>query len=174
MTPYLPTIGRVMPSSMRWPILVIVALGLTSCYRMPPQSSMEIAELRGCWDLEVEAKGAEMDSLRRWLPAGSLPPVFELDTVEVAGSSPQDSLYRAHSWFNGRRETAPFSVWQPIPADSIRIQQKGALSGLMLRMTPSGRELVGRVVGFSDVRRGNQTDRQNAPVTAGPTACPNQ
>lgn len=158
------------------PLVAVAALALsTACRTGSPEAGSRAAAtpaVEGCWELEVTAEGAERDSVRTWLPAGELPYMVELDAArrEAAG----EEWYAAYSWFDGRRETAPFSVWRRIPGDSILVQRAGALAGLALRLTRSGDELLGNLVGFTDVRTlGNaQSSRREAPVRGTATACP--
>lgn len=163
--------------TVRLACVVAGVVGLAACHSPPPRSAPDTtADVRGCWELEVTAEGAQLDSLRTWLPDGTLPPVLELDTVPAADGDADGTTYAAYSWFDGRRETAPFSAWQPIEGDSIRVQRTGALSGTMLRLTGSRDGLVGIVVGFTDVRpRGDLsggTGRRQGPVAASRVACP--
>jgi len=126
-------------------------------------------QLPGCWTLRITAQGAQRDSLRSWLPAGSLPSIIELDTT-LAESASSDSVYKAYSWSNGRRESQPFSVWRPSSDDSIRVQRAGAMSGRMLQISPSNGKFVGSVVEFTD--RLGDSQRRSGPVEAVPTECP--
>ena len=127
--------------------------------------------MHGCWALRLDADGAQRDSLRAWLPAGSLPPIVELDSAR-AESDDETPVYVAHSWFDTRRESAPFSIWRPLGTDSIRVQRAGAFAGFMLQVGAADTTLVGNVVEFRDVGRTNTSTRRRGPVTMTPTQCP--
>lgn len=129
--------------------------------------------VEGCWALEVTAEGARADSVRSWLPAGEFPGMVELDS-EPSADAGQDADWRAaYSWFDGRRETSPFSAWRSFADDSVLVQRPGAMQGMMLRLGRSDDALTGSVVGFTDVRTlGEQPTRRQAPVRGTPTACP--
>lgn len=128
-------------------------------------------QLPGCWSLRITAQGAQRDSMRSWLPAGSLPSIIELDTT-LAESGSRDNVYRAYSWFDDRRESQPFSVWRRAKGDSIRVQRADALSGTMLKLGPSEGKLVGSVVQFTD--RMGSSERRSGPVEADPAECPSR
>lgn len=166
-----------MVRTIRIATVLTAVLGLAACHSGPPRAAPQATtDVHGCWELEVTADGSERDSLRSWLPEGTLPPVLELDTIPAGDAEADEGTYAAYSWFDGRRETAPFSAWQPTEGDSIRVQRTGALSGTMLRLVPSEDGLAGVVVGFTDVRsRGDLstgTGRRQGPVAASPVACP--
>lgn len=127
--------------------------------------------IEGCWSLEILAEDAQRDSVRSWLPRGTLPAVIELDTAQVDGDR-QDDARVAHSWFDGRRESDPFSVWHRFAGDSIRVQRTGALSGLMLRLQAENGGLAGTVVSFTDVAQRDRSGRQQARIEAEPVDCP--
>lgn len=129
------------------------------------------SQVHGCWSLAVTAEGAQHDSLRAWLPAGSLPDIVELDTVR-AESSAEAPVYAAHSWVDGRRKDQPFSVWRPHGPDSIRVQRAGALAGVMLQVAPTNDALTGNVIVYRDVSMANTPTQRNGPVRMAPTRCP--
>lgn len=135
-------------------------------------TSRAAAPIEGCWSLQLLAEGAQRDSVRSWLPRGTLPTVVELDTAKVDGDR-QDGARVAHSWFDGRRESDPFSVWHRIAGDSIRVQRAGALSGLMLRLQAEDGGLTGTVVSFTDVEPQDRPARQQTRIAAEPVDCPN-
>jgi len=125
----------------------------------------------GCLKLRVAAEGSERDSLRTWLPTGSLPSIVELDTTR-AESAGSDSVYQAYSWFDQRRESHPFSVWRHAEDGGIRLQRAGALSGTLLDLYPDQGKLSGTVAVYSDTGvRGRQNRREGA-VEAVPAQCP--
>jgi len=125
----------------------------------------------GCLELRLTAQGGERDSLRAWLPAGSLPSVVELDTTRAA-STGGDSVYTAYSWFDGRRESHPFSVWRRTEGEAIRVQRAGALAGTMLDLRPGEGALSGTVTVYRDAgMRGTPTRREGA-LEAVPVRCP--
>lgn len=154
--------------------MTFILLGSSACHHTPPKYPIGVGEVTGCWKLTVTGDNSDKESPESWPAAGSLPPVFELDSTRVTQPARTDTLFHAYSWFDGRRETTPFSVWQPIPGDSIRVQQQGALSGLVLRLTFSDDSLTGVVVGFSDISQLGKAEQQRRPVTAGPIHCPNR
>jgi hypothetical protein len=134
-------------------------------------------QLPGCWGLRVTAEGGQRDSLRSWLPEGSLPAVVEFDTLR-AESADSDSVYRARAHGGGPAGHS-FSVWRYSSGDSIRVQRAGALSGTMLELKPAGQKLVGDVVVFTDAQGMSQGQlmrsddfRRRGPVEAVPVECP--
>jgi hypothetical protein len=128
-------------------------------------------QLPGCWRLRLTAEGAERDSVRTWLSAGTLPAVLELDTARVSAGG--DAPRRAYSWSNGRRGTEPFSVWRPMEDDALRVQREGATAGLMLDLRRADSLLVGSVVQFTDAgMMGRTPPRREAPVEARAVECP--
>lgn len=132
----------------------------------------EEATLQGCWELALAVPESQADSVRTWLPHGTLPPVIELDTARASGQTSGDSAKAAYSWFDGRREKDPFSLWRPMRGDSLLVQRAGARAGLMLRLVHSEDRLEGIVVSFSDVMRQNGGDRPQAPIEAAKSECP--
>jgi hypothetical protein len=129
------------------------------------------SRVHGCWTLRLQAQGTARDSLRAWLPAGSLPALVELDSAREA-SADEAPVYTAHSWFNDRRGSDPFSVWRPLGPDSIRVQRAGALAGVMLQLGPANDTLSGHVIVYRDVGRSNTTNHRMGPVTMTPARCP--
>lgn len=153
-------------------LALLLWVGPGACQTEPPRTGTRSRlALAGCWSLELQEDELERDSLREWLPRGTLPGVLELDTAE-AGRSGGEERFAAYSWFDGRRETDPFSAWTRISGDSIRVQKPGALSGLMLRLTGTGDTLTGSVVRFTDVRRLDEPGRRRARVRARSVECP--
>jgi len=158
-----------------------LSVGLQGCHQLEEGTDSTTNEedghvsvqdqLPGCWKLRITARGAQRDSLRSWLPAGSLPSIIELDTAraEPVGS---DSVYRAYSWSDGRRESQPFSVWRPMEGDSIRVQRAGALAGTMLHLKPAKDKLIGSVVEFTDTGTLSEPRRRRGAVEAIATQCP--
>lgn len=128
-------------------------------------------QFHGCWELNLQAEGARQDSIRTWLPTGSLPSIVELDSARAEPTG-RDSIYEAHSWSNGRRTSRPFSIWRPMSTDSIRVQRAGALSGTMLQLHVEGERLAGEVVAFSDVGVRGESGRRTAAVSATSVQCP--
>ncbi len=127
------------------------------------------AQLHGCWKLNLQADGAQRDSIRGLM--GALPSIVELDTAR-AEPTDRDGIYKAHSWFDGRRESRPFSIWRRMGADSIRVQRAGALAGTMLELHPKGGNLVGTVVAFGDAGMRGESSRRTAALSATPVQCP--
>lgn len=153
-------------------LVLLLWLGAGACQTDPPRTAdRSPVALAGCWSLDLREGELERDSLGEWLPRGTLPGVLELDTAE-AGRSGSGEEFAAYSWFDSRRETDPFSAWTRISGDSIRVQRSGALSGLMLRLTPAGDSLTGWVVRFTDVRRLDEPGRRRARVVARSVECP--
>lgn len=157
--------------------LVVVAVAMLSATVACQPGSRESADdtetsPAGCWELDLAAEGAQADSVRNWLPRGTLPPVIELDTARASGQASGDSARAAYSWFNGRREKDPFSLWRPMRGDSLLVQRAGARAGLMLRLVHSENRLEGIVVSFSDIRTQDGDDRSQAAVGATRTDCP--
>lgn len=153
--------------------LVLALLLTASCQPGPPKPAAD-AEVtpEGCWELDLAVQGAQLDSVRTWLRRGALPPVVELDTTRASGRAATDSARVAYSWFDGRRETAPFSLWRRMRGDSLLVQQAGARSGLMLRLVHDESGLQGAVVSFSDVGTPDSPTRRHAPVEAVRVDCP--
>lgn len=112
------------------------------------------------------------DSLRRWLPVGSLPTVLELDTVRVSQGAEGEPVYRARSYVDGRAEEGPFSAWRRIRGDSLLVERPGTMAGISLRLVRTGAALEGVVTAFTDVMEPGRRSRQQAPVRAEPAACP--
>lgn len=135
------------------------------------QETVLPSRVHGCWALRLDADGAQRDSLRAWLPAGSLPPIVELDTVRADGTGSAQG-YAAHSWFGDRRGSQPFSVWRPLGDDAVRVQRAGALAGIMLQVSPADTTLVGNVIVYRDVGMANTSTQRTGPVTMTPTRCP--
>lgn len=163
------------PPAPNWLVVVAVAVLSTTVACQPgPRESAHDTETSpaGCWELELAAEGTQADSVRNWLPRGTLPPVIELDTARASGQASSESAKAAYSWFNGRREEDPFSLWRPMRGDSLLVQRAGARAGLMLRLVHSEDRLEGLVVSFTDVRSQNDDDRPQAPVEATRTECP--
>lgn len=124
-----------------------------------------------CWELRLTARGAERDSLRAWLPAGSLPSVVELDTTRASGAE-RDSVYEAYSWAHGRRTSQPFSVWRRLDDGAIRVQRAGALAGTMLHLRPDVGALSGTVVVFRDAEVMGRPTRREGSLEAVRVQCP--
>lgn len=167
--------SRGIGSSLQLTLLVLLLWGgAAACHSGSPQTELRSQPtLPGCWSLNLQEDDIERDSVRDWLPRGTLPGVLELDTV-VADSTTDEDSYAAYSWFDSRRETDPFSVWTRIPGDSIRVQRSGALSGLMLRMTLASDSLVGAAISFTDVRQLGESSRREAPIVARSVQCPSR
>lgn len=143
----------------------------SSASRIEERGSFQ-EKLPGCWKLRLTAQGAQRDSLRAWLPEGSLPSIIELDTVR-AESAQSDSVYRARSY--GGFPGYSFSIWRLSTDGSIRVQRAGALAGTSLQLKPTGEKLLGNVVVFTDTRGLNQSLgdlRRKGPVEAVPAECP--
>lgn len=158
----------------------LLATVLSGCHQTnggrgaPSASAQETvlpSRVHGCWTLRLKAKGPQRDSLRAWLPAGSLPPTVELDSMR-ADDMDEAEIYVAHSWFGERRKPQPFSVWRPLGSDSIRVQRAGALAGTMLQVGPAESTLVGHVIVYRDVGMGNTSTQRTGSVTMTPTRCP--
>ena len=126
-------------------------------------------QLHGCWKLNLQADGPQRDSIRALM--GSLPSIVELDTAR-AETTDRDDIYKAHSWFDGRRESRPFSIWRRMDTDSIRVQRAGALAGTMLELHPEAGKLVGNVVAFSDAGMRGESGRRTAALSATSVQCP--
>jgi hypothetical protein len=143
------------------------------------QASFE-SRLTACWELQVAAEGPRRDSLRSWLPEGRLPSMIELDTT-LAESASSDSVYKARS--RGGYPNQSFTTWRYSEGDSIRVERRGAMAGMMLQLKPTGDKLIGSVVAFADTRgRGDGTSlngtsmkmdapRKRGPIEAIPVEC---
>jgi len=146
-------------------LAAVLATGCASSNSDPPradgQGSSLAERVAGCWSLELLASGSEMESIRTWLPAGTMPTGIELDT-SVAPGGRDDSTFRARSLQDGRRETDPFSTWRPMRGDSLLVQRAGAMAGYALRLAPENGAMEGVVVGFSDVRQPGTPESQGA------------
>jgi hypothetical protein len=158
----------------------VLASGLQGCRSLENETATtserargdeDPTRLRGCWKLNLQARGVQRDSLRDWLPAGSLPSIVELDTTR-AGPSGQDGVYEAYSWSDSRRSSRPFSVWRPLGPDSIRVQRAGALAGTMLQLRVAEERLVGEVVVYGDAGMGGTPERREGALEATPARCP--
>lgn len=156
--------------------LLAVLLGTAgACRPSSSEKAVSIGQnLPSCWKLELSATGIENDSVRDWLPKGTLPSRIKLDTALHSSSSERgDSTFVAYSLFDGRHEKNPFSVWTRMRGDSIRVQQAGARTGIMLRLTRSDDRLVGTVNGYSDVgRAGRNRSPRKTPIAATRVSCP--
>lgn len=146
---------------------------LLACHGNSPKLNPgSTAQIEGCWNIALAEEGAQRDSVRAWLPARTLPDILQLSSATRAPDDEENGPYSAYSWFDERRETEPFSVWNRFEGDSIRVQRAGALAGLMLRLTPERDELVGTVVSFSDISSLGTPARRQASVVASPVDCP--
>ena len=127
-------------------VLCLTLVAAAGCSRQPPDGAVDRATaagtVPGCWSLEVTAEGADRDSLRRWLPAGSLPTVLELDTVRVSEGPEGEPVYRARSYFDGRSEQGPFSAWRRIRGDSVLVERPGAMAGVCVGLAFAALYLV--------------------------------
>ncbi len=144
--------------------------GTTSTSQRAEQDTVRI-QPPGCFRLRLTAEGAERDSLRAWLPAGALPQIVELDTTR-ASSIGEGAAYDAYSWFDSRRESRPFSVWQHRKDGSIRVQRAGALSGTLLDLRPDRGMLSGAVAVYRDAGMRGEPTRREGAVEAVPVSCP--
>lgn len=168
-------------------LVALTAVGLQGCSQTEEttrsedtregQASFE-SQLPGCWKLQLTADSSQVDSVRSWLPEGSLPGVIELDTARAQTSS-QGRAYRARSHDGFLRRS--FTIWRRTENDSVRVQREGALEGTMLQLGPTGGRLVGSVISFTDaggLEEGRSlaagTLRRRAPVEATPTTCPDE
>lgn len=158
----------------------LLGLGMTvlaaACGRQTPEGGPERATVshpvQGCWAVEVTAEGPRLDSLRSWLPAGTLPTVLRLDTLRSGRTTGDRKLYRARSYFDGRLEPGPFAAWRWLEGDSILVERPGAMSGVTLRMTRVDDHLRGTLAVFTDVMEPGQPSRRTSPVRATPASCP--
>lgn len=125
-----------------------------------------------CYRLQLTSEGAELDSLRAWLPAGALPQIVELDTTRTSPTGEGAVLYDAYSWFDGRRESRPFSVWRHREDGAIRLQRPGALSGTLLDLRPDRGTLSGAVAVYRDAGMRGRPTRREGTVQAVPVSCP--
>lgn len=149
------------------------AIGLIACSQGRPMGEAGVpGPPHGCWALEVTATDTDPDSIRVQTLAATLPPIVELEARPAPSGDTDVGPYVAYSWFNGRRESDPFSVWDRTPGDSIRVQREGALAGVMLRLAPSAGRLVGTAVSFGDVSTPSDTSPPRVPVMATRVSCP--
>lgn len=157
-------------------VVCLALVAAAGCSRQPPDGALDRASasgtVHGCWALEVTAEGATRDSVSRWLSAGSLPTVLELDTARVSEGPAGEPVYRARSYFDGRPEEGPFSAWRRISGDSLLVERPGAMTGVSLRLVGDGTALEGVVTAFTDVMEPGRRSRQQAPVRAEPAVCP--
>lgn len=147
--------------------------GETNTASSPAQGDSTQLQVAGCWKLSLQATGPQRDSLRAWFPRGSLPSVVELDTARAEPAS-RDTIYKAYSWFDGRRETRPFSIWRPMGPDSIRVERARALSGTMMDLAVADGKLTGDVIVYGDAGMIGKPTRRKGPLEATPTQCPDK
>jgi hypothetical protein len=140
-------------------------------------------QLPSCWEIELVEGESEAGSPRSWIPSGSLPRTLRLDTVRVEkegeGRASREESFRAESF--GGLPGQSFSVWRRTKGDSIRVQQKGALGGVMLQFKIREKQLAGSVIGFKDatgIEKGRKLImgklRTRAPIKGEVVECPNE
>ncbi|WP_263841365.1 hypothetical protein [Salinibacter sp.] len=143
----------------------------------PEESAMPLKNrLPACWKIELIKEEGEAGSGRSWVSGGELPNVIKLDTSEVeTGSAEKARRAVSYGGIPGRS----FSVWRFVENDSVRIQEKGALDGIMIQVAPTGESLSGSVIGFKDVtglEKGRSLAsgdmKRRAPIEGMPAKCP--